>query len=260
MERLFLAARGGTARVGTRFALLRLTLLFALLLGAVWSNAAMATFGCEIQPVGATFKSGAPGSNVTFAFNIVSITGGCGPSVGGTVVAGTDTTGGASAAPVNWSGAPGSTVTITVTIGPNGGGQAAYTIKCSADCFNGKTSIPITAMVNDTYVLTPNTPTTVTALEQSTVPLSVKYLINGAASSQDTSWVVDQPTSAFLGFATVTPDASGNADNSFTSFAAGTYVVTVSGGCPTAVAGCPPPPVNFTINVEHPVVAIVAPA
>ena len=122
----------------------------------------MATIGCEIQPHSGSQMSqtGAPGATLTFQFDIVDISGGCSSFINGTVIAGADTTGGASANPLAWSGSVGSVISINVTTGPTAGGSAVYTIDCpSSSCYNGNSSIVITAANEDSWSLTANTPT-----------------------------------------------------------------------------------------------------
>src|SRR6478609_9296613 len=94
-----------------------------VLLALGWSNQALATIGCEIQPVGLTTQTGPVNTTLNYSFQIVDITGGCAPTVSGTIIPGADTTGGSAAVPVAWSGAPGATINVSVTLGPNGGGS-----------------------------------------------------------------------------------------------------------------------------------------
>ena len=161
MERSIRITNVSRTRCATRFAFLNVACCFAWLLAAVWSGQAMASLGCEIQPISATTQSGPAGTNLTFTFGIVNL-GGCPGTVRGTMVSGSDTTGGALATPTPWSGAPGSTISINLALGPTSGGQAVFTAQCSSDCFSGNTSIALTGRTDDDYSLVASTATSVT--------------------------------------------------------------------------------------------------
>ena len=223
----------------------------------------MASIGCEILPyVDPTTQNGPPGATLTYRFQITPITGGCAGTVSGTVLIGSDTTAGSTPSPTSWSGAPNAIITISVLLANSPGGNAAYTIDCPAgQCNGGNSTIAINARVDDSYSLaaTPATTSFVVRTGQ-TLPLAVRYLVSGSASTLNTTWTVDS-VDGNVGAPTVTPDVNGDAATYFFSYTPGTYNVTVAGECPISVAApnCPPPTVSFQIVVERPVLSIVTP-
>lgn len=234
------------------------SLLVLLALG--WSNQALASIGCEIQPIGATTQIGPAGTTLNYSFQIVD-TGGCAATVNGTIIPGADTTGGAAAVPVAWSGAPGATINFSVNLGPNGGGSAAFTANCpNTDCFNGNLTIAYTANTLNVHTFTAVTPTTVTNNQLATSTFTVNLQTNGAPGTYPVLFT-NLTTATSLG--ADTPDGAGNATLIANFFNAGTFTIQASLQCPTGPPdpACPPvPPVNFTLVVEPTGISTVTPA
>ncbi|MFA6986349.1 MAG: hypothetical protein WC213_09095, partial [Arenimonas sp.] len=243
--------------------LFRLAGFLVLLIGAGWSLPAAAVISiCDLQSQSTTPTTTSPSTSVGVTYSVVD-QGNC-ASGGGmpyTISITGDTTGGATLDPPT-------TATGVQAPGPQGfsvtpgasTGSFSVTITCNANC---STTGSLTWLVNvvtpSTYTLTAMTATSFTVLQGATVPLGVQYLVDGAASPEDTFWAVDD-SNGFVGSPTVTPDGSGNANTFFQSYVGGVYVVTVTGGCPvTPAPNCPPTPVTFTITVEDPTLTAVTP-
>jgi uncharacterized repeat protein (TIGR01451 family) len=127
-----------------------------LAIAALWSGQAQAiTNGCQILSNPPLTQSGAPTTALTYTFVIDEITtGDCGPGgVSGTVQNNFDNTGGATAS-TPWSGLPGQTITITITLGNVPSQTSQWTIECTADCYNGPETIVINANTTATPVPT----------------------------------------------------------------------------------------------------------
>jgi hypothetical protein len=180
-------------------------------LGLAASQTALATPSCSIQPNGAVAQSGTVNTSLTYTFDIVDQEGGCAPTVSGTITASAsaDTTGGASIDSSVWSDKPGSTISVTVTLGPNGGGQAQFDIDCpSVNCFNGNASIALTANTYNVHQYSAATATSLVTNQLSTVTVGTHLLTNGAPGTYATTF--DDLTTAST-LATVSPDSIGNA-------------------------------------------------
>jgi uncharacterized protein YhjY with autotransporter beta-barrel domain len=237
-------------------------MLFLLVFAcAGWSSQALATIGCEIQPSGVTTQSGPAGSTLNYSFTIVDLSGGCATTVNGTITPGPDTTGGAIAAPLTWSGAPGATITFSVTLGPNGGGNASFTATCpNTDCFNGNTTIAYAAATQNIHVFSAASPTSVTNNQLATSTFSANLQTNGAPGTYNIQFT-NITTAAALG--TVTPNPAGTASVTINNFTAGTFTIRATVVCPVLAPdpACPGiPPVNFTLVVQPTGVTPVTPA
>lgn len=229
-----------------------------------WSQQAAAQSGCDIVDVSSPSQSGPPNSTLTYSFQIVDA-GGCSGTISGTVTETSDTTSGTSADTANWSGVIGDTISVDVALASTNGGFANYTVDCAAGCL-GTQQLFWSAQVDDDWQLTPTTAQSFTVLTGQPVALGVQYLVNGSPSGLGTNWSVDVPP-GFVDFANVATDGSGNANNTFRSYSAGTYVVTAGADCPIfagppgpASTSCPPPTVQFTIVVEDAVITPVQPS
>jgi len=238
-------------------------MLFVAMLALAWSGQAAATIGtCDLQYNSSSYQQGAAGTQLTFTFDIVENggAGSCPASVNGTVTKGTDTTGGASANPTSWSGAAGDTISVVITLGPNTGSSADFTVDCPTDCAGGNTQLTWTAATFSTWQLVPTTAQSFTVATSKFANLGVKYLVDGAGANLNTDWSVDN--GGFIS-SPVMPDASGQANNSFQSSSPGTYTVTVGGECPPSAAPtnfCPPTPETYVVNVEARILDRVQPA
>ncbi len=247
----------------------RASFLLACLFMFAWSGQAAATSGCEIQPLSSTYQQGDAGTTLNYSFNIVSLSGGCSGTISGTVTRGTDTTGGASPVSQNWSGTAGSTINVIITLGGSSGGQAQYSVDCAVatGCFNGNNQIDWTAVSNSTWQLVKTTAPSFTVLPGQSANLGVKYTVDNVPTSLGTTWSVDNPSGSLGSNNPPTDSVTGHADNTFYSYASGTYTITVEGDCPILVAGlaapttsCPPNPESFTVVVEDPVLTPVSPS
>jgi uncharacterized repeat protein (TIGR01451 family) len=241
--------------------LLRSLVILVSLTGLGWSqHAAAITTGCEIQANGPTDQTGAVGSTLNYKFDIVDIGGGCPATVNGTIAAGPDGTGGASA-PTTWSGSPGTTVSINVTLGSTGGGSINYTVDCPSDCFNGNTTIAWTARTGDVFTLTADPPTSVTILEGGAgATLNAHYFRNGVDNNDSTIWN-SSPAGGFFSQSNpvFTDDSTGLVTNNFISFTPGVFNITVDGN-PTECTSFCPPQINYTVTVEDLVMTTAQPA
>jgi len=248
--------------MSARSALVKRFVLAAFLLVLGWAPQAFATTGCEI------FISGASSATVNvstvqgFSVLLQDTGGGPCPATNLTFTAAPDTTGG-TIVPATITGATfsptGNLVNFNVTAGPTGGGAALITVNCST-CFNGSTSVQFNLFTNNVYSFTPTSPTTVTTNQSSSYTLSTNLLLNGSGSgpTYTTNFFVT-PSGPSLG--TPANSAAGNASVTANSFVAGTLNVQASVGCPTALPGCPPAPIAFTVNVEAvSVTAVSAPS
>ena len=208
-----------TLFAGVRAYLLNALLLVSALSGLGWSSNALAIIGCEIQPNGATTQSGPTGSTLTFKFDIVDLSGGCAPTVSGTISQTFDSTGGASAQ-TTWSGAPGATISVVVTLGPTSGGNANYSVDCLvSDCTGGNLNIGWTAQTDDSYALTADAPLSRTILTGQYTTINAHYLKNGSDANNSTNWNVS-PAGPFFSFSNpvYTDDSTGLVTNDFISY------------------------------------------
>lgn len=231
-------------------------------LGLAASQTALATPSCSIQPNGAVAQSGTVNTSLTYTFDIVDQEGGCAATVSGTITAGADTTGGASADSSVWSDKPGSTISVTVTLGPSGGGQAQFDIDCpSVNCFNGNANISLTANTYDVHQYSAATATSLVTNQLSTVAVGTHLLTNGAPGTYATTF--DNLTTAST-LATVSPDSLGNAMHSFGSSTAKTYAIAGSLNCPSSTTDpdCPPSssPIAYSVVVEPTGMSAVSPS
>lgn len=257
---LFHTGTAANVRRQARSAYFHVLSLLALMLGVGWSLPAFASIGsCDLQAVTVTPITSSAGATVSISYNVLDSfncdgSGGISLSIG----VGGDSTGGATVNPTSTSNLVGSH-SFTTTVGPTTGSYTV-TLNCTANC---STTSTLTWVVNapgvSTFTLTPTTATSFTVVEGQAVNLGVQYLTNGSAAAQDTNWSVNTPP-GFVIQSTVTPDVSGNANNTFYSYSAGSFQVTVTGNCPNAVPTCPPTPVKFNITVETPALTVITPA
>lgn len=117
----------------------------------------------------------------------------------------------------------------------------------------------IVLAINSNYTLTAVTAQTLTVGVNQQVPITARYLLNGAPNPNPVGFSV-APAGPTLLPTSITPDGNGDATTQFTSGAVGTYTVTASGGCPTMVPNCPPTPVDFTVNVVAQSITVAGPA
>jgi hypothetical protein len=120
--------------------LLNAMLMFASLFGASWSQQAFA-ISCDITPTTVTTQTGPVNTTLTYGFSAAC----SGNAENGTITVGSDSTGGASA-PTTWSiPASSTTFNVVVTLGPNGGGAATFTVNDDCSDCGGSGSQLITA-------------------------------------------------------------------------------------------------------------------
>jgi outer membrane autotransporter protein/uncharacterized repeat protein (TIGR01451 family) len=236
--------------------------LLAAIFAFAWSGQALATIGsCDLQYNSSSYQQGSASSQLTFSFDIVENggVGSCPSTVTGAITPGPDSTGGASANPTSWSGAAGDTISVVITLGPNTGSTATFTVDCPVDCASGNSQLTWTAATFSTWELVPTTAQSFTVATNKNATMGVKYLVDGAGANLNTDWVVDN--GGFIS-SPVMPDGTGLAVNSFSSSNAGVYTVTVSGECPPSAAptnSCPPTPESFVVNVEDRILDAVQP-
>src|SRR4249919_1433960 len=144
-------SRPGRAPAAVQSWLARILFGFCSLFLLGFSQQAAATFGCEIQDqsVSAT-QSGPAGTTLNYSF-LINDTGGCPGTVSGTITKTFDSTGGASSTNGSWSGAPGATINVVVTLGPNAASTSTFQVDCTVGCFNGPTQIIWTANTDDVF-------------------------------------------------------------------------------------------------------------
>ncbi len=249
-----------TLFAGARAYLLNALLLVSALSGLGWSSNALAIIGCEIQPNGATTQSGPTGSTLTFKFDIVDLSGGCAATVSGTISQTFDSTGGASAQ-TTWSGAPGATISVVVTLGPTSGGNANYSVDCPvSDCTGGNSNIGWTAQTDDSYSLTADAPSSRTILTGQYTTINAHYLKNGTDANNSTNWNVS-PAGPFFSFSNpvFTDDSTGLVTNDLVSYSPGTFTVTVDPE-PTECGALCPAQVSYSVTVEAPLLSTQSPA
>ncbi|MGH8049907.1 MAG: autotransporter domain-containing protein [Arenimonas sp.] len=237
--------------LGARTALVKRLVLAAFLLMLGWAPQVFATTGCEI------FISGAPSATVNVStvqgFSVLlqdTGAGSCTPT-DLTFTAIGDTTGGVTL-PATITGSTfsptGNLVSFNVTAGPTGGGSVGIQVNCTT-CFNGSTSVTFGLNTNNVYAFTPTSPSSVTTNQLRSFTLSTNLLVNGAGSGATYSTdFFTLPSGPSL--ATVANNAAGNASTTNQLFTAGTRNIEARVGCPTALPGCPPAPVPFTVLVE----------
>jgi hypothetical protein len=180
--------------------------------------AAQSAATCTIQNTGTNFQQDDAGTAFTYSFQIVD-GGACPGTVTGTVDLTTDNTGGASAVPASWSGAPGDIIDITITTGLEPGTYVNYTVNC-VQCINGPTTVDWYAYTNSTYELIPTTATSFTALPGQNVPLGVQYLINNDPATETRCGAWMTPTASWARQPSPRT-ASGNASTYFVLLCAG---------------------------------------
>ena len=219
-----------------------------LLISAIWAPSAMASSSCELQAGLPVSANTAVNGTVAFTVNVVNNLGGCGANVNLSFAVSGDTTGGTTA-PVPVTGAAIAPFNFNVVAGPTGGGTATITVTCTAGCINGLLTAVFTVNTNNAYAFTATSPTTVFTNQSKPFTLSTNLLLNGAGSgaSYSTNFFT-LPTGPSL--ATITNSAAGNASTTNQIFTASTVNFEGRVVCPTALPGCPPAPVPFTVNVE----------
>jgi len=246
MEVLNSAARGRRV-VNTlldRFASAAALLLLALV-GLGWSSQSQAQ-SCDFLQLGATSAINLSGSSVSFTLEAQTA---CTSPINVALAITADTTGGAAVqAPVNPTILLSTPYVFTVNLGTTPGGNGTVTATCLSGGCAGDV-LTYTFRTNNQYTYTATTPTVVTN-QITPVTLTTNYLLNGSPGGQTTSFF-NLTTSTPIG-APVTPNAAGNASITFSSTVANTYLVRGSINCPLffALEGCPPPPVNFSVQVE----------
>ena len=223
--------------------------LVSLLLAMIWAPQASASLGCGIQVSGAATATTAPGVVSNFAVNVVN-TGACASVVNLAWTISGDTTGGTATTPTFAIGAPAPGIfNFTATAGPVGGGTATVTVTCTAGCVNAATTAVYTVNTTTNYAFTRTSPASITTNQSTPFTLSTNLLVNGAGSGATYSTNFFRlPSGPSL--ATVVNSGAGNASTTNIISSSGTFNIEGRVICPTALPGCPPAPVPFTVVVE----------
>lgn len=222
---------------------------------ALFASGEAAAQSCDFVPIGSTSALSPAGSTVSFTFQGQTA---CSPTITGTIAITADNTGGASIVPpAAFTATLDTDYTFQVTLGPNPGQNGQVTVTCATGGCAGDT-IVYTFTTNNQYSFTAQGPPAVVASQITAFTVGTNYQLNGLPGGQQINYS-NLTNSANYG--NQTPDAGGNTSFSTTIPIAGTYVVRAAVVCPTLflLEGCPPPAVDFTVNVEPVSVAAQTP-
>ena len=229
-------------------------LLMLSVLGLTWSGQSLAQ-SCDFVQIGPTSAINLSGSTVSFTLEAQTA---CSPTVNVALAIATDGTGGASVqAPTNPTVTLDTPYVFTVNLGPTPGGIGTVTATCLSGGCTGDV-LTYTFRTNNQYSYTAVTPTLV-GNQITPVTLTTNYLFNGSPGGETTSFF-NLTTSTAIG-GPATPNGAGNASTSFGTTVVNTYTIRGSINCPFAfvLEGCPPPPVNFTVQMEPVSVTAITP-
>lgn len=256
------AATSSNTETGASAGLLRaLALVLLGLLALAWGQEAKAQFlACDLTPLTPTHQLAPANSVVSYTFQIGDGVTPCGnlPPVNGTITIDPllDTTGGAVPSIANFSGSTGDTVTFTVTLGGTPGGSGQIEVVCvpAADCVPFP---PLTFATNNQHVFDPDGPLAVTANQITAFTIGTDYQINGGPSGLPINYT--NLTDA-INYGNVVPVAGVTSLTQLVT-TVGPDIIRATVVCPIAVPleGCPPPAVDFTVNVEAVEVTPVTP-
>ncbi len=245
MDIMNTAASGRRAvhALSNRFAQAAALLLLAIV-GLGWSSQSQAQ-SCDFVQIGATSAINLSGTSVSFTLAAQTA---CSPTINVAIAITADATGGATVqAPANPTIAINTPYVFTVNLGPTPGGTGTVTATCLSGGCTGNV-LSYTFRTNNQYSYTAATPTLVTN-QITPVTLTTNFLFNGAPGTLGTNFF-NNTTSTVIGSGT--PNAAGSASTTFSSTVVNTYAITGGINCPVLffLEGCPPPPANFTVQVE----------
>ncbi|MBW8367493.1 MAG: autotransporter domain-containing protein [Arenimonas sp.] len=229
-------------------------LLLLALAGLGWSSQSQAQT-CDFVQLGATSAINLSGSSVSFSLEAQTA---CSPTVNVAIAITADTTGGATVqAPANPTVLLDTPYVFSVNLGPTPGGIGTVTATCLSGGCAGDV-LTYTFRTNNQFSYTAATPTLVTN-QITPVTLTTNFLLNGAPGALATSFF-NLTTNSAIGVP-VNPNAGGSASTVFSTSIVNTYAISGSLNCPVlaALEGCPPPPVNFSVQVEAVTLAATTP-
>ena len=240
------AARGGRALRAASGRIMHASFLVLFsIIGITWSGQSLAQ-SCDFVQLGPASAINLAGGTVSFTLEAQTA---CSPTVSVGLAITTDGTGGATVqAPTNPNVTLDTPYVFTVNLGNTPGGTGTVTATCLSGGCTGD-QLVYTFATNNQYTYTATNPTVVTN-QITPVTLTTNYLFNGSPGFQSTSFF-NLTTSTAIG-GPVAPNGAGNASVTFNSAVANTYTIRGSINCPvlSALEGCPPPPVNFNVQVE----------
>ncbi|KAA2285650.1 autotransporter outer membrane beta-barrel domain-containing protein [Arenimonas fontis] len=252
------AARLETTILPLRAGLHALVLAALALIGLLWGQEARAQAAPCTLNAAVTSQLAPAGTVVNFSFQVLPDPCG-GGIVTGSIAITADTTGGAVLSATSFTANSGDTVSFTLTLGNTPGGSGTITVTCTPTTPCGA-GLSLTFATNNEHVFTANGPTAVVANQITPFTVGANYQLNGAPATLTVNYtnVTDG-----VDYGDIAPDAAGNTSITQLITGAGPDTIVASVNCPTAffLEGCPPPAINFAVNVEPvEVTAVSAPS